>query len=336
MHKTGTSSIQDSFAAVPPEGFSYFKARGNNLNQWSRVMFEEPETLMQLPWYSQASDAERQAFRKARAEESDREFDRVAAAGVPVIFSAERFGYMSEPSVARFRGWLAERFEEVEIHAYVRDPLGFVRSSIQQRIKTGAKDLSVTPDLPHYQSRFAKFEDAFGADHVQYRIFRRGDLKDGNVVADFADWLGTGYPVEAILTSNESVSVEALACMIAMTCHLPDDIAASVTPVERIRTFALLTEFGSGTFAFSEAAATKIVASIKADCDWMDARLGTPLDRTARQSGDVTIDRLEDLAELAPDYADGLRAHIAAALVPDAPRSMQDLLPALSFVRYAP
>lgn len=307
MHKTGTSSIQASFTRKRPAGFAYYSHIGTNLNVWSRHMFEEPEVRRLLPKLANATEADLDAIRQDEMAKTDAFLE--GCTEDAVILSAERFTLMSAPAVQAFADWAQSRFSSIEVYAYVRDPLGFCRSALQQRAKAIAPKMEFHVDYPTYQERFEKFETSFGADHVHYRLFRRNDLIGNNVVVDFADWLGSEYAAEDIVSENESMSIEALAFIVLLNQGDRMGFQTLNRSQGMNEVVADIMSFGKGKWHYSKAVQDKIISDIAEDCAWMESRVGEPLIREDSSSG-VEIGSVEDLVRIGQDTFDAMRAHL--------------------------
>lgn len=312
MHKTGTSSIQESFAAKAPSGTAYFHLAGPNLNAWSRIMFEEPDAIRQLRYLRSADDAQLDRERVATAAKSAEALEHLDAD--TVILSAERFTYMSPAAVEGFRDWLRRHFDEIAIHAYVRDPMSFIRSSFQQRAKTLSNLQSFVPDYPDYRGRFEKYETLFGTEAVHYRLFRRAGLHQGDVVTDFASWLGSDYALPDVIHANESLSAEALACLVAAFRGMDARRDRKDAVLINGALIQALTTHKGRSWSLSARKQSSVLAAIGADCDWMDLRLPSPLLREDPPA-DIEITEVGDFLPLALESFVELRAHVVTTLL---------------------
>ncbi len=311
MHKTGTSSIQASFARKPPPSSHYFHHIGTNLNGWARLMFADDTSVRELKTLRDATPDQIQDRRLAIQAQSDETF--ASAQSDTIIFSAEYFTYLEADEVHKLKNWMSSRFDQIEVYAYIRDPLPFVRSSYQQRLKAMAKAQNFLPDMPNYQYRFRKFELAFGTDHMHYRLFRRNLLTDQNVVTDFADWIGLSYDTADILTENESLSAEALAFLVAArTGYRPN----SDLPLDRTENSPIvgrLLEHSGQKWSLTSTVQARIIEDIAKDCDWMDTRLDAPLHRSEGTEGYAIADPM-DFIPLALNTFAEMRAFILKEL----------------------
>lgn len=331
MHKTGTSSVQESYARQAPAGFFYPTGRGANLNVDARLLFEEDTICAQIPDVLRHGQEVLPQLRRTAEESLLRQFSESPCD--KVILSAERFTYMSRPAVERFRDFLDRHFDETTFFAYIRDPISFVKSSFQERLKSGADKIRFQADYPGYQARFEKFEDIFGRDRIGYRLFSRETLEGGDVVRDLAHWLGSSYRAGDVQTTNEGLSIEAIALLYTYARHRPQAVDDPTRKNQGHKALiAVLSEFGSGKWHLDSSVLDKILTDIAEDCAWMNARLDAPLVLTDIETPNPISDgaSLEAIALRAfPD----LREHLAARLSATEVRRLPELAAKVDFLR---
>jgi len=133
-----------------------------------------------------------------------------------LVLSAEGFAYLPELAFARFKEFLSEYCEEIEIVLYIREPLSFAKSAMSQRVKTGERaweGISV-PILP-YRSIIENLLAVFDKKQLNLRLFARESLPKGNVVLDFLSLLDLPKGVQGKLeqltpSENSSLTQEGL------------------------------------------------------------------------------------------------------------------------------
>lgn len=139
------------------------------------------------------------------------------------VISAEFFSTV-RPKVllAALAEYLPDYADTTRIIAYVRPHAGRVLSGYGQRVKTGTftgtlADFVVSlPDRSHlaYAPRFARWKDSFG-DRFTLRPFLRGELRDGDVVADFFHQVlqGAAFTLDPVPSTNEALTLPELTAM---------------------------------------------------------------------------------------------------------------------------
>lgn len=213
MHKTGSSSIQHTFARYSDSSFEYVDFEVANHSPLLVLLFGNLDTITGYSYFG-ARGAE---FCSKLPELREKYFDQIArqldkSSGKTILFSAE------DMSSSKFEGenFRLEKFfrqwtDNISVIAYARGPGGFMVSAFQQILKSGQ---IVFPALPHYRNRFEQIDNIFGRENVTIREFARTKLIDGDVVKDFAQIAQVRTPPEdQIVRSNESLSLEATALL---------------------------------------------------------------------------------------------------------------------------
>ena len=201
MHKTGSTSIQNTFAANAPEGFAYLPWHGPNHGGLLRLI-ADPEVGKYPPFCNTSAPERAAAAARAKWLPQVRAAFEPSATHHTVIFSAERL-FPSSPQVKRnFQEFLRDLCSDVRVIAYIRPPASKAVSSVQQRLKTSDADARLANLWPHYRDRIEALDHVFGREAVEPVLFSRDTLKNGDVVADFAERIGANLPPEDILQAN--------------------------------------------------------------------------------------------------------------------------------------
>ncbi len=209
--KTGTTSIQRTFSAGgvrPASG-------GPSLYY--------PPGVNHIPLASSLT-------RTHEMPHADRRFERMSAllaqsrADIAVI-SAETFEFVDPEILARrierhFKPWKGR----IRFISYVRPHAERLVSGFAERTKQGNHLGSLEEFFEtylergtfHYAPRVARWRAAFGAAH-EVRPMLRSQLKDGDVVADFVDYVLRGAAAEIrLVPANESLTTADLAALRAL------------------------------------------------------------------------------------------------------------------------
>lgn len=205
MHKTGSSSIQQSLAGYD-DGRTFYADLGdpNHSVPLMTVFASAPEDYH--IWQRSGRSGlrlryKRMQFRralKAQAGRADR--DRM-------ILSGEDLSRLSRGDKERLLDFFRGRGVEATVMMYLRDPLGFAASSFQQNVKAGLAKVA-GPMRPRYGHRLRPFMQALRRDRLVVRPFGRETLENGCVVEDFCALFG--LRPGRIVRANESLSAPAL------------------------------------------------------------------------------------------------------------------------------
>ena len=94
-----------------------------------------------------------------------------------VVLSAEALSnHFNSSDAARFVGFLRPHFSRVTAIGYVREPVGLMQSSIQQRVRSGSA--SLRPDMlrPRYRERLGQWIEVLGRENVTLAMYQRGKM----------------------------------------------------------------------------------------------------------------------------------------------------------------
>lgn len=216
MHKTGSTAIQSALTGYDRDGARYANLGRANHSVPLMFAFDPEATVETGSWVAHFGFTRRQCDRMALNAHAalDRELslDRRM-----LIFSGEALSVWSEQAVPALARRLQGCAETIRVLAYVRDPVDYASSIVQQRVKGRA------PLLPlplRYQQNLGAYLDAFGRDQVKLRVYDRNLFPEGSVIADFATQIGISG-VENGLQTNESASFDAIRLLHLLALHIP-------------------------------------------------------------------------------------------------------------------
>lgn len=305
MHKTGSSSIQDTFCAHTPDGFAYAPWRIAN-HAGLLTLFAEPAPEKSRPFVNAKDPAKAVATAQAEWLPQLREMCCAPGPHHTVIFSAERVFPMPPLVKRNLHAFFDEMCDEIHVITYIRPPASKAASSIQQVLKGFDIDVQLANRWPKYRKRIEALDQAFGRENVELILFKRDVLKDGDVVVDFAHRIGADLKPSDIINSNESMSLEAMAFLYAQR-RFGDGMAKGEVG-HRPRNEALVAKImslGTRRVTFSPEYLAKMTAEHREDVEWMEERLGASLAETPDPAG---LTEVTDLVEVALRHADLLRA----------------------------
>ena len=367
MHKTGSGSIQDTFAKL--DGDRVDLPTWHGVPSWFVTLFERinPEKIVDTRHRLLGQTLERRRSGRALR---------------PLLISGEGMSYdhkRAEKGLIAMAEYLREHSgEDVRVIAYVRPPRSFMSSWFQQMCKRGSYRDMATPGVywPRYRVRFEKLDTVFGRDNVTLKPFQRDRLEGGDVVLDFAREIGFALNPGEVVCANESMSLEAVA-LLYVCWRFGERLNRSEKNyvIWRKRLVGCISGLGSRQFVPVDARTARtvgwryihprpksscrfvladtftdpVVEANRADLDWMEARLGVPLSEPAVPEGEGIGSEAELIAvalaarplledRIAQVIAD-LPAHeipdcdLSVPDVPDADRPVYELARRLDFLR---
>ena len=335
MHKTGSSAIQQHFQRHPAEGMVYAPWNEGNHCGLFILLFQDPALQPQYHGFLHRGPAFAERLPAMRAEWTAKMRAAMDAAGDrTVVFSAEDISLpIYRDAAVRMRDFFAQWTDRIDVVAYARSPRSFAVSVFQQLVKDGLNRLVPEELWPHYRARFGMLDEVFGAEHVTLRQYDRGALAGGDIVRDFATFVGVDPGGEVTSDVNATLSAEATALLFAQR-KLGDNLPSGFpgAPVANQSFVNRLSTLGRSRFDFADALWRPVVERHAADLAWIEARMGRPLaDRPTRDA--ILIGSEDDLLRLAHDS----RHLVACALrdltaQPDAP-TLQDTVRAVDQLR---
>jgi hypothetical protein len=260
MPKTGSTSIQTALAAARPRlaehGILYPQFGDHaSLSHWQLAAFGYESTgdgrrmrrMLTLPhgWDVEVINRLESLLRQARENQQD------------ILLSDEGMIHPERLSgLKRLRDLIESYGGEITVLAYARSPVDLFPSDLQQRLKNlpRARRINQSGWASPHSAGFERLEASFNRERTHLRLFDRRLLVQGDVVADFAAWIGRIRgaelpPLEAGLSSNESMSAAACAILMAALDQFPALTPRAATDLEeRIygRLRSLLVAFQAG------------------------------------------------------------------------------------------
>lgn len=299
MHKTGSSSIQDTFSKISMEEIQYLSLGSYNHSGFlATLLSDNPEN-----YHSHARNARTtiqvQALKESYTQQLHDALKKTKKSRI--LISAE---YLSKPKGGKdeltyLKNLLLAYCKRIRVIGYVRPPVGYMQSSFQQRLKGGrTHTFDLHSGYPYYHKRFSIIDDVFGKDNVDLVAFRKDSLHNGDVVQDFANRIGVALSPEKIVRTNESLSLEATALLYTFRRFESTSSGyKGFNKDNKILIEALATLKGQ-KLSFTESAVGSVLKNNQKDIDWMSERLGISiLDEPS--ASDQAISSEEDLFKVA-------------------------------------
>jgi len=303
MYKTGTTSIQQSLRNFEDERFVYANYGGHPNH--TRALFallglDHPESP--APGGRETAKALAR-FRQCMA----------AARGRTLVLSGEGIVALPPAPLVRLREILHERFDEIAVIAAVREPVGFMTSAFQQRVKRQHRDHIQMLKYRSYRNTFRKFDDVFGRQNVTLWKFDPATYPGGCAVRDFCTRLGIALPESRIVRLNSSISREALGLLFIYRKLGRAFGSTTMRGGQNFRLEQALLPIGRTRVRFHPDALQPVLGKNLEDIEWMEARLGQSLrdELGAPRPGDIRDE--SDLLVPDPGAVDELLAQLGKA-----------------------
>jgi hypothetical protein len=307
MHKTGSSSIQSTLFNFKSSDFSYLPWNiPNHSNLFALLFYEPVEEYFQF----KAKGLCRKSLLAMRKENLStlasylalHHNDHVVMSAE--IISGERYRQATE-GLKRF---FDQYSDVIRVVAYVRPPISFMQSNLQQLLKGNYRKFDYLSLWPNYKRRFDKLDHIFGRANVTLRPYSKSTLYDGDVVADFCRLTCISVPQQRFIRSNDSLSLEALSLLYVFR-KMSDEPPFSGRPAALIENnlfIRALSSVGRRKFSFSKRIINEVVNKYGSDLIWMEKRLGCSL--LDRPSSQFVVDSEADFFRVACELEDDLDA----------------------------
>ncbi len=308
MHKTGTSSIQQSLNGLANETYVYANIDGhpNHSSALAKLFTEHQDVKIK--------DLNERSVLNGLG--SNVNFDGFGALdrmieeadGRDLLLSGEGIAFFSKNALEKFRKYFSSRFDDLNIVAAVRAPAGYMASAFQEPIKRGGLNYqNFAKRYRSYKKTFKKFDEVFGRQNVQLWKFDPLSFPNGCAVQDFCCRLGIDFPVEQpIIRVNESISREAMGLLFTYR-KLGEVLGAmKMTGPQNKLLVRQVMRIGTSKFRFSPDVVRPILDKNRADIEWMEVRLGQSLYENLGKSQPGDVRGEEDLLTSKPETINDL------------------------------
>ncbi|MBU1623483.1 MAG: hypothetical protein KJ850_00385, partial [Gammaproteobacteria bacterium] len=290
MHKTGSTSIQNSLNGFADKHFMYANLGPANHSLAMYSLFADQPEKHHIHRANKWDAATIQAYNKRVQSQLERAIDE--AHGRTLIISGEDIGVLPLLGLEKLRNFLLARFDEIEVVGYVRPPAGFITSGFQQKVISGTGKIvkvDLEKEYRQFQNNFGKFDEVFGYEKVHLWKFDPKSFHEGCAVRDFCRRLGIKLPDARIVRVNESLTRIAVRLLYTYRKFGLDYGSASMKGPESMAIGAQLKAFDNSKFRFSPDVVRPVLEQNRADIQWMEERLGQSLDEDLGedQPGDV-------------------------------------------------
>lgn len=305
LHKTGTSTIQNTLAHHPAlPGFTYIQLRHPNGSLAILQGFSARFTTRMAARTGQMPTEQDLALLRHKAR---LEFARRIAA-VPTghgLISAEALSFLSEDELRKLRQMAAPQARRLDAIAYVREPRAFLQSVFQQLLRNQMPRALL--ELP-YRDKLAAYDRVLGPGNMTLRLYDRARLPQGCVMRDLAGWLGLEIDPTLIRPSNPGLSRPAIELLYCYRSQCPRPAPRDPLIIDR------LLGLPGPALRFSDRLYRHHAAPWQDQIDWLQERLGGALRLSPEEEG--AIDSFDALLAPSPEALDWLGRETGRATGP--------------------
>lgn len=273
MHKTGSSSIQETLGKIQMKEVEYLSLGSVNHSGFLMTLLSDSPQNYHTHARSGRNAAQVQSLKEFYTQRLHTALKNTNTKRI--LISAEDLSRAGEGELEYLKEIILGYCQRIKVIGYVRSPVGFIQSAFQQRLKGGSNlTFNLQSCYPNYYKRFAKMDDVFGKDNVELVAFKKDSLHSGDVVQDFAHRIGVELLPEQIARTNEALSLEATALLYTFRRFTEKPAGYEEFSRDNNRLIAALSEVGDQKLVFADAAVASVLDDNREDIDWMSARLG--------------------------------------------------------------
>ncbi len=315
MHKTGSSSIQDTLYNLDSSEFTY-------------IHFGQPNPSLQVTQGFSEGWEKRPVFARQHLKKEDVESRTVRARKAVLkqfrsiktdraVFSAEAFAHLNRQELKEFINLVRPFTSEIRAIGYVRSPKSYTESVFQQKIKRSRIKLGEPLVNINYKRLIEGLDEALGKSNVEVYEFNRDTLQGGCVVRDFCYRSGIAVQDNKIVSSNESLSRPAVQLLYILWKYYPEfyrphysaiqilsaklsgrNLANEVNRDLIVNAVEQLSQFSGMKMKLHSDAYRKIVSIGEGELEWMENRTGITFDEDIYAYDDIGIKDEEDMMQV--------------------------------------
>jgi hypothetical protein len=318
MHKTGSSSIQDTLYELDSPDFTY-------------INFGRPNPSLQITQGFSETWYKRPAFARLNLSAKDIE-DKTARSRQAIIkqfrsirsnraiFSAEALAHLSLKELREFITLVKPFTSKIRAIGYVRSPKGYTESVFQQKLKNSRVQLDDLLVNISYKRLIGGLDELLGHSNVEVYKFDRSVLQGGCVVRDFCYRCGINIQDDDIISSNESLSKPAVQLLYMLWKYYPEfyrphysaiqtlfakllgrSLDASVNQSIIKNAVGQISQFSGMKMKLHSDAYRKIVNFDSSELDWLEKRTGITFNEDVYSDNAIGIKNEEDLMIVGSD-----------------------------------
>lgn len=298
VHKTGTSSIQNSLASelVDPH-YQYINfGQPNSSGILNRAYFSLNKAKMEAR-IGRISEEHSNSVRRNAISKIERILSGITKD--TGILSAESISHFSQNEIQNLKNDIEKHCDNIFAYLYIRRPYEYFESAFQQALQEQLVDITRVKKF-RFQDRIQKFDLVFGKMNVNLRVFDRKNFVNSCVVQDFCQWVGFQYPSEKVIRANESLSLEATKLLYIYRKANPRRQQHDKKIISRLRYLR------GPKFQFQSKMLTDLCWVDQEQLHWMEERVGQRLQE--EQNVEIGCASAEDLVTLGKDALEWLSA----------------------------
>jgi len=283
MHKTGSSSIQESLKNLNIKNYKYINLGISNHSGPLHRLFSHKD--VQPNSFLEEDRKSTLALLLSEITNNNQE---------NMLISAEDFVRLSKKELSELKEFFEIFFSEIIIVGYVRPPISFLESAFQQKLKMEKKfiEFDLSSMLPIYKWRFQKMDEVFGKENVLLWKFDVNVFINKSLIEDFCQKLGIPFSGIQPMQINESLSLEAVSILYTYRKAHPQHSLLPDSVLKKISTI------GGKKLKFSHDLVRPLLDNMAHDICWMEKRINSSLSQDVNKLQEIILNekQFEDIA----------------------------------------
>jgi hypothetical protein len=220
VHKTGSSSIQDTLYALDDDSFNY-------------IHFGRPNPSLQIVKGYSANWHRRKKF--ARHNPTEKDIHRgttksqealvkaiQSAPSKKTILSSEAIAHLKPDEIQKLISDIRPYTKSIRAIGYLRPLKSYAESVFQERLKRAPLSLDEFTVPVKYRQLIEGLDDTLGHENVSVYKFDRSEFEQGCVVRDFCQHVEIELKSDDVISSNMSLSLQAVKLIYLLWKYHPE------------------------------------------------------------------------------------------------------------------
>jgi len=231
-----------------------------------------------------------------------------------VLFSNEGLSNHQSGELVKFKDWLSQFVDDIEVLFVIREPVAHTTSAMQQVLKQGLilEDMYANPPTPLFKTRIGRAMEVFGAGAVKVLSFEKMCGHADGIIGSFLDYLGvTDEDVrrsihEAARNDNSSLSNEAAQILSSLNAQRPLFVDGKKMRNRSLhKEVRALRNINGDKFRLPKEVAERIFEMTRPDVAWLSENFGI------EAYDNIDFSKYTDAPSLKPEVAQSLALTIS-------------------------
>lgn len=284
MPKTATTTCQNALwqyrRSLWRQGILYPGPEANHTNALCTMFLDDPRRHITVRMRGITRRDQAEAARALAFAQMERALAR--RGWRHLILSAEGLSNLSAEALSALADWLSGHVDSLRAVYWLRHPVTFSASVVQQLLKNGARirDVLSGPPLANYRARIENARAAFGP-AVEVHRFEDALSHPGGPVAAFCAVMGVPPDLGRAIAAkagrdNPAMSMRAAHTLDALNAICPLISAGQRNPARNGQEMATLLQWDGPRFDLTPTQKARIRAAAREDERWLTQEFGRP------------------------------------------------------------